>query len=250
MASFDVRGDVSQIVEHLTWTSKRHVPYATARALTKSAQFAGQKLGEEIGRVFDRPTSYTLRATYVRPATKSNLTAEVKIKDEAVKSLPPIAWLGAEIYGGSRALKASEKLLQRAGKMPTGMVMVPTRSAPLDAYGNVSRGQMQRILSDVRAQRDPVTNRQKGKGRRKGAALPQAYFSSWPGTERTKHLQPGIWLRTSAFGGSAVRPVFLFVSRARYRVRLQFERVVDGAARMRFPIEFAIAMREALATAR
>lgn len=246
---FDVRGDVSGIVEHLTSTAKRQVPYATARALTRAAQFAGKKLGEEIGRSFDRPTPYTLKATFVRPATKSNLTAEVKIKDEAIKSLPPIAWLGAEIYGGKRALKASERLLQRAGKMPPGQYLVPTRNAPLDQYGNVSRGQMQRILSDVRAQRDPTANRGKTK-RRKGQALPQRYFSTWPVSKRTAHLKPGIWLSTTAFGGSAARPVFLFASSPRYRVRLQFEKVVDGAARSRFPLEFALAMREALATAR
>lgn len=253
MLRFDVRGDVSQIIAHLDATSKRHVPFATAKALTKSAQFAGKKLGEEIGRVFDRPTSYTRNATRVIPATKQRLIAEVKIKDEAVKSLPPIAWLGAEIYGGSRSLKASEKLLQTSGKMPTGQFLVPTRNAPLDAYGNVSRGVMQKILSDCRAQFDTLNNTTAASTKRRlgvRKSFAQFYFSTWPVNGRTSHLKPGIWQRTYIGAHTAIRPVFLFASRVRYRVRLPFNEIVDGAARARFPTEFGLAMREALATAR
>ena len=91
--SFDVRGDTSQITRHLSSLAQRQVPFATALALTKTAKFVQQKIREEMPRVFDRPTRYTLNSTWVRAATKARLWAEVKIKDDLATRagvVPPI----------------------------------------------------------------------------------------------------------------------------------------------------------------
>lgn len=252
MLDYRVTGDVSKITQHLTALAQRQVPFATALALTKTAKFVQQKIKEEIPRVFDRPTRFTLNSTWVRPATKARLWAEVKIKDEVARAVPPIRWLAPQIYGGSRGPKGFEKALLRMGKMPPGFA-VPASSMPRDAYGNVSKGQIVKILADLQALRDPLdrtTDRSRLRRRRSRTKRAQFYFSTHPVNWRTAHLKPGIYVRTEFGFGSSIRPVMLFVPAVRYRKRLRFFEIADQSARMRFPIEFALAMRHAIATAR
>ena len=252
MLDYVVTGDVSKITRHLSDLSRRQVPFATASALTKTAKFVQQKIKEEIPRVFDRPTRFTLNSTWVRPATKARLWAEVKIKDEVARAVPPIRWLAPQIYGGSRGPKGFEKALLRMGKMPPGYA-VPASSMPRDAYGNVSKGQIVKILADLQALRDPLdraTPKSRLKRRRSRTKRAQFYFSTYPVNWRTAHLKPGIYVRTEFGFGSSIRPVMLFVPAVRYRKRLRFYEIADQSARMRFPIEFALAMRHAIRTAR
>lgn len=255
MLDYVVTGDVSQITRHLSDLSRRQVPFATASALTKTAKFVQQKIREEMPRVFDRPTRYTLNSTWVRAATKARLWAEVKIKDDLATRagvVPPIKWLAPQIYGGSRGHKGFERALQRIGKMPPGFA-VPASSMPRDASGNVSKGQIVKILADLQALRDPLdraTDRSRLRRRRSRTKRAQFYFSTYPVNWRTAHLRPGIYVRTEFGFGSSIRPVILFVPAVRYRKRLRFYEIADQSARMRFPIEFALAMRHAIATAR
>lgn len=251
---FDVRGTIEPLIRDLNKFSREQVPFATALALTKTAQFVQQKMGEEIDRVFDRPKAYTRNATFVRPATKQNLSAEVLIKDRAFKSVAPIKWLEPEIYGGTRKAKAFENLLVKAGAMPPGMFVVPTSAAPLDGYGNLQASEINRLLSDLRARRDPyqnataVSKRRRVKARKKAAYF---YFSTYPANARTRHLAPGIYRRTQATNmvgpvRVGIRPILIFTKSQRYRVRLRFHDVAHQTAQMRFPIEFALAMRQAI----
>jgi len=258
MLRFDVRGDLRAITQHLNRMHREQVPYATAVSLTRTAKFVQGEMAREIGRVFDRPKSYTQGATWVRPATKQNLAAEVLIKDQAFKSAPPIKWLAAEIYGGVRKHKAFELLLIRSGVMPANMYAVPTKAAPMDAYGNMQTAEINRLLSDVRARRDPLQNAtaaSKGRRIRSRTKAAYFYFSTYPVNSRTRHLAPGIYKRTAASGmvgpvRVGIKPVLLFVRAPRYRQRLRFHQIADQVARMRWPIEFQLAMRQALATAR
>jgi hypothetical protein len=249
---FDVRGDTSEIVSHLNWLSRQQVPYALARSLTKTAQFVAIKEEQQMARDFDRPTPYTLNSLYVKPATKQRLSAEVKIKDEAFKGNPAIRFLAAEIYGGLRRRKGFENLLQKSGVLPAGWYAIPASGAPKDAYGNVSGGFINRILSQLQSARDALTNETaKLKRSRNRRRVYGRYFVAFPGRAKTKHLAFGIWERIGSFGGSTVRPVFIFTPRPpHYRQRFKFFDIADQTARMRWPIEFALAMREAIATAR
>jgi len=249
----NVRGDVRQIERHLTATSRRHIPFALALSLTRTVQFVASKEREEMSRVFDRPTPFTLNAFFIRPATKTRLWAEVKIKDEAFKGTPAIKYLRPEIFGGVRGRKAFEKLLVRAGVLPADMVTVPGKGAELDQYGNMRPRQISQMLSDLRARRDPLQNiTQRSKQRRMRSRTKRAvfYFSTYPVAKRTAHLRAGIYRRVHFGFGAAITPVLIFVRQARYRKRFDFYRIADQVGRMRWPREFALAMREALRTAR
>jgi len=253
-----VTGDIRAIEASLSGLAKRQVPFATALSLTRTAQFVQRKMIEEIKRSFDRPKPYTLGSTYVKPATRTNLQAEVKIKDEAFKSAPPIKWLAAEIYGGQRRHKAFEMLLIRAGVMPANMYAIPTRAAGQDAFGNMQASEINLMLSDLRSRRDVLNNSTAAsRGRRVRSRTKAAYFyfSTYPANRKTAHLRAGIYKRTQAtrMAGPVhvgIKPVLLFTSAAKYRRRLRFYEVADQVARMRWPLEFALAMRRALQTAR
>ena len=104
MLVYNVKGDIQEVQRHLSGLGRDQVPFATALALTNTAKFIETKIKEEIPRAFDRPTRFTLNSTYIRPATKQRLWAEVKIKDESFKAVAPIKWLAPQIYGGSRGL--------------------------------------------------------------------------------------------------------------------------------------------------
>jgi hypothetical protein len=133
------------------------------------------------------------------------------------KSLPPIAWLGAEIYGrqpcaeGQREAAPAYSRANAVWRYFTGA----RHDAALDQYGNVyNRAPRRRSRSDCQAQFDVLNNsttRSRQKRLRTRKQFPQFYFSTWPANARTKHLNPGIWQRTHVGEHTAIRPVFLFV---------------------------------------
>jgi hypothetical protein len=79
---FDVRVDLREVEKLATDMQRKQIPFAAARALTLTAKSAEQAVVGEMRKVFDRPTPWTLKSTYVQPAKKNSLVAMVKIKDD------------------------------------------------------------------------------------------------------------------------------------------------------------------------
>lgn len=238
MFKFGVQSDMSKVIKRLDELQRRHVPFATAKALTKTAQAVQKELKTEMGRVFDRPTRFTLSSLRVKPATKANLTATVHFKDTP-KGTSAGDYLKPQIHGGSRVLKRFELHLQRAGILAPGFYAVPGQGARLNSSGNMSPGQITQILSGVKAHPDIYARSSKASGRRNPAPL--AYFVS-----RGGHLPYGVWQRI----GQTVVPVLIFVREPTYKVRFKFGDVAQKTAAKHWPIEFRRALRDALATAR
>lgn len=255
MIQLSVRVELREAMKALENLRNDQIPFAIAYSLTQCAKAAQQDVTREIGRVFDRPTPFTLAAVRVKPATKRDLVAEVKLKDEAFKGNPAVRWLIAQVRGGARNRKGFEKLMQRAGVMPGGWYAVPTSNAPLDRYGNVPGSIINRILSQVQASRDVLTretaasrarNTRRAIKRREGR-----YFAAVPGNPRTKHLKPGIYERVTFGFGNAIRPVFLFQSTPpSYSKRLPFEDIVQRAVARELVSQFKRGFELARATQR
>jgi hypothetical protein len=225
--------------------------YATAVALTRTAQDVRTELKAEMRRVFDRPTAYTLNSLFLSAARRDKLTAEVWVKDDRAGSgVPATRYLLPNITGGQRGMKGFEKALQAHGYMPNGMRAVPASAIKLDSYGNVPRGTMVQILSQLRVQmtagyesRASHSKRSKRTVRKQGVvyfALPKAEGK----------LKPGIYARHTFAMGSAVKPMFIFVSRASYKDRFQFKRVSEAEAQRAFPRHFETEFSKALRSAR
>lgn len=236
--------------------------YATAGALTRTAQDVRAGLRREMQAVFDRPTAYTLRSLYLERATKANLEARVWLKDDYGTSAH---YLMPQIEGGTRPQKRFEKRLVQLGAMRPGDRAVPGNGMPRDAYGNLSRGLIVKILSQVGSRGfhgdySVASNSRRSKAKR----ATEAYFvSTGPGgtlsyvggepvltNGRTHNLARGVWVRRKFAVGSAIRPVLLFVDRAHYKPRFKFFEVAEKIVRSRFEGHFEAEMRRALQTAK
>ncbi|QBI77096.1 hypothetical protein [Pseudomonas phage vB_Pae_CF3a] len=87
MISIKPEGFQQQLAD-LTELEQRQIPYATATALTRTAQGLMDRLRDEMRVVFDRPTPYTLNSLRMVPARKDRLEARCFVKDEADGAQP------------------------------------------------------------------------------------------------------------------------------------------------------------------
>ena len=244
MIKINVSIDISKALSRLD-AAREQVPFATALALTKTAQAVQTDLVDEMRRVFKSPTPFTMASLYVKSAKKSDLTAYVWVKDRQRR------YMLTEIEGGPRNVKGFEALLIRAGIMPSGWYAVPASGAPLDQYGNVSGGLIGKLLSQLQAARESLQNESLAKKQRRNRRNNQvgSFFAIQVG--QTSHLRPGIYMRQSATSRGGIVPIFIFVSRApAYRARFDFYGVGARMARQRFPLEFDRAITVALRTAK
>lgn len=239
--------DTTKLTRDLKYWQKSNVPLAIAKALTFTGKHIQQQLEGEMGRVFDRPTRFTLKSTFLKPATVQTLEAIVKIKDYASKSSPAIRWLGPEIAGGYRDAKRSELLLRQRGILGPDEYIVPGAGARLDAHGNMSRGQMQQVLSRVDASFDSLTRAPGRVTRVKGKGYGETYF--YLRTPRGRLRRRGIYRRIVFGSGSAVQPVLLFVKRPRYSKRLRFFEVTEQTFQMRYPLQLKAELERAIRAA-
>ena len=245
----DVRADVTKVIEELDAYGRRQVPFATALALTRTAMSAKERAREAMPKVFDRPTPFTLNAVRVVPATTRSLTAEVLIRDEAPKGTSPDRYLRAEIEGGDRNLKRSERALQMTGRMPKGWAWTPGLAAPLDPYGNLRGSFVTTLLSQVKGHIDSTSNetpRSKKRRTRLGGRQVE-YFIGRPGGG---HLPLGVYARYRFAWGTAVKPVLIFTRWVHYKKRFRIWDIVRIETDKVFAIEFKKALAHALATAR
>ncbi len=232
------------------------VPFATARSLTQLAKEVKNAEVEEMGHVFDRPTPYTLGSLGVHGATKQRLVAEVLLKTSTTKGTRAEKYIGPQIVGGERSLKRFESALQRIGILPRGLYVVPGSGADLDAYGNISRGQIVQILSFFRAFGEQgysanMTTKGRAKlmrGSKRKGRMGFAYFVSH-GKGRTAHLLAGIYKRVPFSRGSAIKPIFMFVRKPTYKKRWPFfdiaKKITDRRSKAIFDEMFAEAIRTA-----
>jgi len=202
---------------------KEQAPRTLADALNHSANQARQALRAEMASVFDSPTPFTLNAVRVLNAKPNSLEAAVWVKDEkdnAAKGQAPEDWVAPQVYGGPRVDKKSELLLRSKGILPAGKFIVPAAGARLDAYGNMSRGQMLQILSGLAALegRAGYTANASDKWRSFRKGLAKAFF-----VMRRGKTPIGIAERR----GKTISMVLAFVSQPQYRARLDFHSVVQ-----------------------
>lgn len=249
--TIDVRDAIAVLTRH-TIGEQKQVRFATRVALTRTGQKVVVAQQKEMRDIFKNPTPYTMSSLYLRPATSANLSAEVKLKDFAAKATPASKFLAAQLKGGQRSAKRFERALQSIGALPPGYRVVPGAGAKMDAYGNMSTGQIVQILAFFRAfpeagykaNMTAATKARLARGTKKRPGF--AYFVGRPGSR----LPLGIYQRVAFGHGSAIKPVMIFVRSAAYQKIFDFEYVADRTVQAEFPSEFARAFIEAERTAR
>lgn len=233
-------------------TAEKEISRRAAKALTATAARTREEMKIEMAGVFDRPTPWVLNGVFYRGASvdQNRMFAQVWLKDFAFKGSPAVVNLKPQIFGGNRVQKRMEKALQRVGVLPVGMFAVPGRDAKLDAYGNMSRGQIVQIISWFQAFGQQgysanMTDKRKAtlgrdKTSRKTGKVTKGF--SYFALHQAKHgLPPGIFQKLDYGGKPVIRIVMLFVRTPAYQKRLDFLGVAERTMRRHFAAYFASA---------
>lgn len=217
----------------------KQVNYAASRAIN-SVAFKVMKEESAGTSAFDRPKPATRNAFRVEKSTKHNLTATISVKSREQGGLPANEYLHPNIRGGKRTVKRSEAMLRAAGILPSGMFTAPGKGAKLDAYGNMSRGQIAQILSYFQTYGKTALNSPRmnmSPDKRAKLQSRSAYFII---------PKRGIWQRN----GKSISPILLFISKAEYKQIFGFEKIAEGVIAREWKKEFNSALDEAIRTAR
>lgn len=230
----DIERDLSDV-------ARRQVPFAIALAVNETAADLIELNKRSMAREFDRPTRWTLNAFHFTRATKSRPVATIKRKDVAASR----DYLLRQAEGGPRKQTGLERLLNSrlAHGGQVGFV-VPTKHMPRNAYGNMQPGQVQRILSGLKAQGDGAQNETKASGKRQRRSGAVRYFVPKDGGRAS----PGVYMRK---GKAKPLKVLAFTSKnPRYKARFKFYPNMEKATARLLPGHFAKALARAVATAR
>jgi len=250
---------LKELIANMDNLAKTQLPFATAKALTKTAGDVKRNEIQQMSTKLDRPTPYVINSLYVKPATKQNLVSEVGFKDYAGGGTNK---RGANIIyphveAGKRHLKGFESALQRIGVLPKGMYIAPGAACPLDAYGNIPSGLIVKIMSYFRAfgeqgYKANITDERKAKlkrGTKKKTGFEYVVIKPNEGWGTGQHLAPGIYMRQNVpIGRGRIRPIMMFVKIPSYRKRFPFYETAQKIVDIKFKMNFDEAMREALLT--
>lgn len=240
---------------------REQLPFAAALALTRTAHIVTDDMVVEMGSVFDRPTPATLNSLYIQPATKDRMEARVWIKDG--RSTTPTGtvagqvgrwgkgraaskWLTPEIFGGPRDEKGIESMLRRRGVLKPGQFIMPGDKMQLDAYGNLGRGVLNKILSGASLFTEEGYNANatgSARSQRKGNA--KRYF-----VMHDSNREPFAVAERTRKGRAGLRIVLAFTRQPTYRKALDFNERARRSAEEALPIEFEKALAQAVATRR
>ena len=245
------QGSIADVIRSVRDIPERVIPLAASTALTRTAKLIASKdMPAEMSRVFHMPVRWTLNSLRITPSTRETLSARVFVKDDAPRNgTRPEDYLLPQVEGGGRKEKRFERAMRYAGLLPSGWRAMPGQAAPLNAAGNFTRGEMQRILTATRSAFDPAQRKTTSK-RSRANARRAPYFGVAPFTynivggeykKTASRLTPGVYKRD----GANIRPVLIFTkTQPQYRKRLDFDTVSRRASEVHFPREFARAAAE------
>jgi len=250
----NIRFDATEIAQVFGELQQEH-PDVMAKAINDTVREVKEAEVAEMRASLNNPTRFTLNALYTRFATRTRMQGEVWLKDDAARA----HYLLPQIEGGNRPLKRFEDILVRAGYMRSNERAVPGAGAKLDAYGNMGRGQIVQILSQLKAFNLAGSDANATASKRSRAKRSRIeYFvahggearvgkGSWKHGEKEQHLRRGVWARYRFSSGSAVKPVLLFVNGTKYGKRFDFAGTAERVIGSRFRSHYQQRMERQLA---
>jgi hypothetical protein len=233
----DIKVDTKD-VERMLGDLSRKMPSTVARALTKTAFDARDQVKGWLPRLLDRPTPWTMRSLFVFPAEKDDLRSAVAFKHElgrlprsAMDRVTAASSMRAQVFGGDRALKASEKTLLSNGITSRARpYLIPAKGARLDKYGNVTGAFMNKVLFTGVARGSASQGYHLPLDRSARRGRPSHFFVMYRGGQAV-----GIYKRTGRGGHGRPLPVFLFSATANYRSRVPFNNIVEKYVARQLP---------------
>jgi len=233
--------DLARFEAKLTSVQRRDLPKAEVLALNWLAYDGMRAVRAKMKVVFDRPTARAIRGIVYDKASEANKVSAVVVGGSGRKGgLPAAAYLGPEIHGGMRRHKSFEEQLIGRGMMARNQVAVPADRTPLDRYGNMTQGFLNRVMRDLRIDyRGAGASRMSsGSKRGKRKVKPNQFFVP----QGRADLFPGVWY--SGRGDREFYPVILFVRATSYSERLKLDEIVSELVRQKKDRTFARAFKK------
>lgn len=140
MLSISFAAEFQRFALTLNDLGRKQLPFAAAKALTRTAQTARDEVVRGMPTAFDRPTPFTTRGITIISARKTRLEASVLVKD----------------------IQAEYLRLQEAGGMrqPKKRALITPRGVKLNQYGNIA----QRGLARIKAKKTTFVGTVRGVG--------------------------------------------------------------------------------------
>ena len=229
LLNFNIADAAIRGLEQELKRQEKKVRKGAAIALTKTAKRAEAAIREDMPRVFDRPTRWTLNGLFTVPANyrSGKFVAQVKAKDgvSATPStgrgsgkygVPAAYYLETLVKGGQRSAKGYEKKLRALGILGDNEFTVPGKAMRLNRFGNLTAATYSKIIADVQGANVGI---QQGFGQSTTRRGRKGYFYS-------PNLRPrGIYVRQSK---KRIVPALVFVNGApTYKPRLDFYGIAD-----------------------
>lgn len=244
MADFRIKVDVKAVQKQLSDLSARGIKDAMAFAINATGKRCISDLQSNMKDVFDRPTPFTLKGFYFKPAKASDLTGVILSRDKAPKGTPAGKYLAPQIFGGPRPMKKFEKAL---ASISGGQYVVPASPIALDANGNLNRGFLTQVLSRLGVMSNESKNlsektrRRLAKQKKNARGQASEFFVA---REKGNGRPRGIF---KLVGKGHVEPVLWFLPRPpSYRKRFDPEQVVQQAVDKYAPGAIEAAVRGAI----
>lgn len=209
-------GKIAKQLSEIIKEEKKKARNIMAIAMNMTIKEVKQEIVNEMNKIFDNPTPYTLNSVYIVPAKDDKLFVRIGLKDWTAKGTPAAKYLSAQIEGGARAAKSSERKLRDAGILKSDQFIVPGKGIRLNKYGNIPGSKIVQILSAVSAFDETGYLMNISKASKKRNPSRSKYFVVKEGNKSKLH--PGIYERLS----NSVKPVLMFVRMPKYSKRFAF----------------------------
>lgn len=212
----------------------RQADFAASKALNATARQVQRAIPAGLQRQLDRPTPFTTgnpdgsrASTYLQPARKDKLEVGVLFKDVQA------AYLKFQVEGGIRAPKG------KALRLPSAI--------GLDAYGNLPRGAIAKLLAVARRE-GKLTKRT---SQRIKVGRGTSLFYGDPADVGNHRFPPGIYKEVITGTRRQLIPLVVFPARtATYRKRVDLADIAQPVVAREFEPQFRQALAAALQDAR
>ena len=213
-----VKSNIKTFTKKLPKYLKDQVPFATSVAINETAKKVAKAQVLQAKRTFDRPTPYLVSA-FGSTGGRGSFAGLRSTKRNLRAILIP-GFNKRDQQGGDRVNEVIKRQTEGGTRLPKGRALVvPTRQAKTNRYGNLTQGQVQKLL----AQKNVVSL-----GRREG-------------------VEPGIYRRTRRGG---LKMLIAYEPRAQYRKLFPYYRIANGVVNSQLDKEFRKAFAKAVRTAR
>ena len=241
---------LQELRAELAGFSDRRLRAAAATGLTRTAKRLAGEWQKEIDSKIDQPVAFTKKATRIEPARADKLTAKVALKDVSRSGgLSQQDYLQQHEFGGGRLVKKFERALIASGAMPQGYITVPGKGVDRNGYGNVSRGTITAVISQLGQDFSPGYQRTISKDaarRAKSQARHGRRYIVMPVGNKSR-VSPGVYERGA---DQVIRMVFAFKKIVRYSRKLTLQSSASDKVQAIAAEEFDRAISESLARLR